>query len=421
MPAKLKLILIGNGMAGAKLLEELVETCLDKYEITVFGNEPYGNYNRIMLSPLLAGDKSLDDIIINGREWYEEHNITLHAGVDKEVVKIDRVHKQVITKDGSTAKYDRLVIATGSKPFILPIEGNDLEGVMSFRDVADVNAMISAADQYKKAVVIGAGLLGLEAAMGLSIRGMDVTVVHNNSVPLNRQLDAEAGELLKAELEERGLSFAMDANTESIIGENGHVTAVKIADGRVIEADIVIMAIGIRPNFQLAQDAELHCERGIVVSDTLQTYDPTIYALGECIQHRGDTFGLVAPLYDQAKVLANHLSEHGVAQYATLPTATKLKVTGISLYSVGEFMGDEHTESLIYRDKSQSVYKKIVLKDQKIIGAVMYGDTLDGPFFQELMDNKIDIQHIRPQLMFGRALCEPLLADLEQNAKGEAV
>lgn len=414
--AKPKLILIGNGMAGAKLLEELVETCPEKYEITVFGNEPYGNYNRIMLSPLLAGDKSLDDIIINGREWYQAHNITLHAGVDKEVVEIDRIHKKVITKDGSSADYDRLVIATGSKPFILPIEGNDLDGVMSFRDVADVNAMIRASDKYKKAVVIGAGLLGLEAAMGLSVRGMDVTVVHSNTVPLNRQLDAEAGELLKAELEERGLSFEMDAKTESIVGEDGHVKAVKIADGRIIETDVVIMAIGIRPNYKLAQDAELHCERGIVVSDTLQTYDPTIYALGECIQHRGDTFGLVAPLYDQAKVLANHLSEHGVAQYATLPTATKLKVTGISLYSVGEFMGDEHTESLIYRDKSQSIYKKIVLKNQKIIGAVMYGDTLDGPFFQELLDAGTDIQSIRPQLMFGRALCEPLLNDKNEGA-----
>lgn len=417
---KPKLILIGNGMAGAKLLEELVETCPEKYEITVFGNEPYGNYNRIMLSPLLAGDKSLDDIIINGREWYEEHNITLHAGVDKEVVEIDRIHKKVITKDGSSADYDRLVIATGSKPFILPIEGNDFDGVMSFRDVADVNAMIEASDKYKKAVVIGAGLLGLEAAMGLSIRGMDVTVVHSNTVPLNRQLDAEAGELLKAELEERGLSFEMDAKTEAIVGEGGHVKAVKIADGRLIEADVVIMAIGIRPNYKLAQDAELHCERGIVVSDTLQTYDPTIYALGECIQHRGDTFGLVAPLYDQAKVLANHLSEHGVAQYATLPTATKLKVTGISLYSVGEFMGDEHTESLIYRDKSQSIYKKIVLKDQKIIGAVMYGDTLDGPFFQELLDAGTDIQNIRPQLMFGRALCEPLLSEQNKENEGAA-
>jgi len=420
--AKTKLVLIGNGMAGAKLLEELVETNFDHYEITVFGNEPYGNYNRIMLSPLLAGDKNLDDIIINGREWYDEHQITLHAGADKEVVEIDRIHKKVITKDGTTAEYDRLVIATGSKPFILPIEGSNLEGVMSFRDVADVNAMIKAANQNKKAVVIGAGLLGLEAAMGLSIRGMDVTVVHSNSVPLNRQLDAEAGELLKAELEERGLSFEMDAKTESIVAGSGDkagkVQAVKIADGRIIEADIVIMAIGIRPNFKLAQDAELHCEKGIVVSDTLQTFDPSIYALGECIQHRGDTFGLVAPLYDQAKVLANHLSEHGVAQYATLPTATKLKVTGISLYSVGDFVGDEHTESLVYRDKSKSIYKKVTLKDQKVIGAVLYGDTLDGPFFQELLDNEQDIQSIRPQLIFGRALCEPILAELKENPVG---
>jgi len=271
--------------------------------------------------------------------------------------------------------------------------------------------MIQAAGEHKRAVVIGAGLLGLEAAMGLSIRGMQVTVVHSNTVPLNRQLDAEAGELLKTELEARGLAFEMDAKTQAIIDDGqGNVSAVHIADGRVIPADIVIMAIGIRPNVALAKAAELHCDKGIVVSDTLQTYDPSIYALGECIQHRGDTFGLVAPLYDQAKVLANHLSEHGVAQYATLPTATKLKVTGISLYSVGDFMGDDDSECLIYRDKHQSIYKKVVLKDNRIVGAVMYGDTLDGPYFQELMDAKQDIRAIRPQLMFGKALCEQLLA-----------
>jgi len=409
--SKPKLVLIGNGMAGAKLLEELVETCPNKYDVTVFGNEPYGTYNRIMLSPLLAGDKTLDDIMINGRDWYEQHNLTLHAGPDKEIIEIDRIHKRVVCRDGSQAKYDRLVIATGSKPFILPIEGTDLNGVMSFRDVADVNAMIQAAGEHKRAVVIGAGLLGLEAAMGLSIRGMQVTVVHSNTVPLNRQLDAEAGELLKTELEARGLAFEMDAKTQAIIDDGqGNVSAVHIADGRVIPADIVIMAIGIRPNVALAKAAELHCDKGIVVSDTLQTYDPSIYALGECIQHRGDTFGLVAPLYDQAKVLANHLSEHGVAQYATLPTATKLKVTGISLYSVGDFMGDDDSECLIYRDKHQSIYKKVVLKDNRIVGAVMYGDTLDGPYFQELMDAKQDIRAIRPQLMFGKALCEQLLA-----------
>jgi nitrite reductase (NADH) large subunit len=404
---KPKLVLIGNGMAGAKLLEELMISCPEQYDITVFGDEPYGNYNRIMLSPLLAGEKTLDEIMIFTRQWYQDHGIALNAGKDKFISKVDRIKKRVHTLDGETTEYDRLIIATGSKPFILPIPGTDLKGVMSFRDIADVENMISAANTYKKAVVIGAGLLGLEAAMGLAGRGMDVTVVHSNSIPLNRQLDQESGELLKQELSERGLNFKMNAYTQEVVGdENGQVTKLLFKDGSELETDMVIMAIGIRPNFKLAQDSGVHCEKGIMVSDTLQTYDPSIYALGECIQHRGETFGLVAPLYDQARVLANQLSEHGVAVFKTLPTATKLKVTGINLFSVGNFNGDEDCEYLYYRDKSQSIYKKIVIKDDKIQGVVLYGDTQEGAFYNELLDNKTSVTAIRPYLMFGRALCE---------------
>jgi len=404
---KPKLVLIGNGMAGAKLLEELMISCPEQYDITVFGDEPYGNYNRIMLSPLLAGEKTLDEIMIFTRQWYQDHGIALNAGKDKFISKVDRIKKCVHTLDGETTEYDRLIIATGSKPFILPIPGTDLKGVMSFRDIADVENMISAANTYKKAVVIGAGLLGLEAAMGLAGRGMDVTVVHSNSIPLNRQLDQESGELLKQELSERGLNFKMNAYTQEVVGdENGQVTKLLFKDGSELETDMVIMAIGIRPNFKLAQDSGVHCEKGIMVSDTLQTYDPSIYALGECIQHRGETFGLVAPLYDQARVLANQLSEHGVAVFKTLPTATKLKVTGINLFSVGNFNGDEDCEYLYYRDKSQSIYKKIVIKDDKIQGVVLYGDTQEGAFYNELLDNKTSVTAIRPYLMFGRALCE---------------
>jgi nitrite reductase (NADH) large subunit len=404
---KPKLVLIGNGMAGAKLLEELMISCPEQYDITVFGDEPYGNYNRIMLSPLLAGEKTLDEIMIFTRQWYQDHGIALNAGKDKFISKVDRIKKCVHTLDGETTEYDRLIIATGSKPFILPIPGTDLKGVMSFRDIADVENMISAANTYKKAVVIGAGLLGLEAAMGLAGRGMDVTVVHSNSIPLNRQLDQESGELLKQELSERGLNFKMNAYTQEVVGdENGQVTKLLFKDGTELATDMVIMAIGIRPNFKLAQDSGVHCEKGIMVSDTLQTYDPSIYALGECIQHRGETFGLVAPLYDQARVLANQLSEHGVAVFKTLPTATKLKVTGINLFSVGNFNGDEDCEYLYYRDKSQSIYKKIVIKDDKIQGVVLYGDTQEGAFYNELLDNKTSVTAIRPYLMFGRALCE---------------
>lgn len=413
--AFLKLVVIGNGMAGAKLLEELIDTCPERYQITVFGNEPYGNYNRIMLSPVLAGDKTISEIMINGKEWYQANNIELCAGPDKAIVKIDRAGKKVIAADGSETPYDRLVIATGSRPFMMPVPGIDLKGVMSFRDIADVENMVAAADRYKRAVVIGAGLLGLEAAVGLTTRGMDVTVVHSNVRPLNRQLDDESGQMLRDELESRGLSFKMSARTAEILeGERngeGHVSKVLFSDGSELEADLVIMAIGIRPNADLAIDAGIYCENGIVVDDTLQTYDPSIYALGECIQHRGETFGLVAPLYDQAKVLTNHLSGHGVARYETLPTATKLKVTGINLFSVGEFEGDETTDAIIYRDKSQAVYKKLVLRNNQLVGAVLYGDVQEGAFYNELLDSKEKLTELRPYMMFGRALCEEMFPE----------
>jgi len=419
---KAKLVLIGNGMAGAKLLEELMASCPDKYDISVFGNEPYGNYNRIMLSPLLSGEKTLQEIMVLDRPWYEEHGIALHVGIEKAITHLDRTEKIVTTRDGQKTAYDRLIIATGSQPFILPIEGKQLNGVMSFRDISDVEKMLKACDQYKKAVVIGAGLLGLEAAMGLCGRGMDVTVVHSNVVPLNRQLDIEAGELLQQELQARGLNFKMNAKTQRIEGdEHGQVTAIHFEDGSSLQTDIVIMAIGIRPNMKLAQDAGIHCEKGIVVSDTLQTYDPTIYALGECIQHRGGTFGLVAPLYEQARVLTNHLSEHGVAQYQTLPSATKLKVTGINLFSVGDINGTlddkNHCEFLFYRDKQQGIYKKLVLKNNVLVGVVLYGETQEGAFYNELLDNKTDLTTMRPYLMFGRALCEDQSGSVIAEAK----
>ena len=403
---KPKLVLVGNGMAGGRLLEEIISVAPDLYDITVFGNEPYGNYNRIMLSPLLAGDKALDDIVINSRQWYRDHDITLYAGADKAVAKIDRTARQVISEDGTTADYDRLVIATGSSPFMLPIPGVELDGVLGFRDIADVERMIAATQIAKSAVVIGAGLLGLEAAMGLLSRGMSVTVVHSNEVPLNRQLDREAGEMLKAELSDRGLAFKMNARTQAITGRDGRVSHVVFDDGSVLDADLVIMAIGIRPNVALAQNAGVHCENGIVVNDTLQTYDPSIYALGECIQHRNKTFGLVAPLYDQAAVLANHLCEHGVASYQTLSTATKLKVIGINLFSVGDYLGDDTSEALVYRDKANNTYKKLVLRNNQLVGAVLYGDTGDGTYYHDLINGGEAVNDLRPYLVFGRALCE---------------
>jgi nitrite reductase (NADH) large subunit len=357
-----------------------------------------------MLSSVLCGEKTIEDIVINDRQWYVDNGICLYAGQDKSVVHIDRITRKVYAQDGTSAAYDRLLIATGSKPVVPAIPGNDLEGVISFRDIFDVDRMLTYSKSHSKAVVLGGGLLGLEAANGLALRGMDVTVIHNNEVLLNRQMDRQAGKMLQKELEQRRLKFKMAAKTQQLIGDkNGHITAVRFEDGSELACDLFIMAIGVRPNMALAQEAGIYCERGIVVNDTLQSYDPSIYAVGECIQHRGDTFGLVAPLFEQAKVCANHLSNHGVAEYITLPTATKLKVTGINLFSVGDFMGDESCESIHFTDAALGIYKKLVIKANKLIGAVLYGDTTDGSWYQELLEKEEPISGIRDVLIFGKA------------------
>ncbi|MDO9372559.1 MAG: FAD-dependent oxidoreductase, partial [Gammaproteobacteria bacterium] len=294
---KEKLVLVGNGMAGVRTLEELLKIAPDKYEITVFGTEPYGNYNRILLSPMLAGEKTLPEIMLNDRPWYAEHGITLHSGA--EVVQIDRKRHRVTAADGTVAEYDRLLLATGSNPFIIPVPGHDLPGVVTFRDIRDVYLMMDAAKKYQHAVVIGGGLLGLEAANGLMRQGMSVTVVHINETLMERQLDKNAGLMLRKSLEQRGMHFHMPAQTVEIMGEE-RVRGVRFKDGAELYADLVVMAVGIRPNMELAKKAGIHCERGIVVSDTMQTYDPAIYAVGECVQHRGQSYGLVAPLFEQA-------------------------------------------------------------------------------------------------------------------------
>lgn len=419
---KQKLVVVGNGMAGMKTVETLLEHSRNTFEITVFGAEPHGNYNRIMLSPVLCGEKTIDDIMINDRQWYSDNNITLHSGADKIIEKIDRLNRRVIAKDGTTAHYDRLLIATGSNPFILPVPGHTLNGVFGFRDIFDVNKMLSycpnssdkTQSNTKHAVVLGGGLLGLEAANGLAQRGMKVTVVHSRDILLNRQLDHEAARLLQDELIKRGVNFHMPAQTQVLIGDSsegnsGNVKAVRFADGQELPCDLFIMAIGVRPNISLAQKAGLYCERGIVVSDTLQTYDPAIYAVGECIEHRGDTFGLVAPLFDQAKVCANQLSGHGVGEYKTLPSATKLKVTGIQLFSVGRFNPEHSDDVLRFTDPELNTYKKLVIHNNCIVGAVLYGDTSDGAWYQQLLEDGTNIQAARQALIFGRAYAEPLL------------
>ena len=400
--ARMKLVLVGNGMAGMRTLEELLKAAPEHYEITVFGDEPHPNYNRIMLSPVLAGEQTVEQIVLNSREWYAENGITLHTG--KKVVKIDRKNRFVEADDGTRAEYDRLLLATGSKPFVLPIPGADLPGVVGFRDIADVDKMIEASGQYKHAVVIGGGLLGLEAANGLKLRGMDVSVVHIGAWLLERQMDKPAATLLQKSLEEKGLKFLLEKQTAELVrGESGRVCAVKFKDGETMPADLVVMAVGIRPNTELAESAGLHCHRGIVVNDTMQTFDPRIYAVGECVSHRGIAYGLVAPLFEQARVCANHLAEHGVARYQGSMTSTKLKVTGIDLFSAGNFMGGEGTEEIVFQDPGRGAYKKLVLKDNKLAGACLYGDTLDGSWYFELMRDGTDVSNIRDKLLFGRS------------------
>ncbi|HNL21518.1 MAG TPA: nitrite reductase large subunit NirB, partial [Rhodocyclaceae bacterium] len=398
---KPRLVMIGNGMAGVRTVEELLKIAPDHYDITIFGAEPHPNYNRILLSPVLAGEMTIQEIILNELDWYKENRINLHVG--KKVVKIDRVKRQVIAEDGTVEEYDRLLLATGSNPFILPIPGNDLPGVIGYRDIKDTDEMIDAATRHRHAVVIGGGLLGLEAANGLKLRGMDVTVVHLGSWLLERQLDEVAGKMLQKSLEDRGLKFLLEKQTEALIqGESGRVAAVRFKDGMQIPADLVVMAAGIRPNTTLAESAGIYCNRGIVVNDTMQTYDPKIYAVGECVSHRGIAYGLVAPLFEQAKVAANHLGGYGIGRYSGSVTSTKLKVTGIDLFSAGDYMGGKGTEEIILNDPAGGVYKKLVIKENKLVGGVLYGDTADGAWYFQLLKDERDIHDLRDHLIFGQ-------------------
>lgn len=400
---KMKLVMVGNGMAGVRTIEEVLKLTPDMYDITVFGAEPHPNYNRILLSPVLAGEQTLDEIVLNPWEWYTENHITLHAG--KKVVEVDRVRRIVRADDGTEAEYDRLLICTGSNPFILPIPGKNLEGVIAYRDIADTNAMIEASEKYKNAVVIGGGLLGLEAANGLMLRGMNVHVVHNSPWLMERQLDEVAGKMLQKSLEDRGLKFCMGAQTQALVaGDNGRVKAVQFKDGSEVAADLVVMAVGIRPNTELAESMKLHVNRGIVVNDTMQTVtDARIYSVGECAAHRGIAYGLVAPLFEQAKVAANHLAQLGIARYTGSLTSTKLKVTGIDLFSAGDFMGGADHEEIVMSDPFGGVYKKLVIKDDKLVGACLYGHTVDGSWYFKLLRDGRSVNDIRDKLIFGES------------------
>ncbi len=408
---KKKLVIIGAGMASGRALEHLLEADPDAYEVTLFNAEPRGNYNRIMLSPVLSGEKTYAEIVTHDADWYEARGVTCRFG--EHVTAIDRDRKIVIGQNGEVA-YDMLLIATGSAPFIIPVQGKDLPGVISYRDLDDTNAMIDAAAKPgAKAVVIGGGLLGLEAAAGLKLRGMDVTVLHLMGHLMERQLDEAAGYLLRRSLEDKGIRIMCKASTAAILGED-RVEGVMLEDNEGLEADLVVMAVGIRPETRLATDARIEVERGITVDDAMRTSDPSILAMGECVEHRGQLFGLVAPIYDQARVVAQTLLNEE-AVFEPKEVATKLKVTGCDLFSAGDFATGEGREDIVFRDPARGVYKRLVLEQNRLIGAVMYGDTADGNWFFGLIKDKTDVSDMRDTLIFGPsfqggAQVDPLVA-----------
>jgi nitrite reductase (NADH) large subunit len=399
-----RLVVVGNGMAGMRTVEELLKRT-GRHHITVFGAEPHPNYNRIMLSSVLAGEKSVDEIVINSLDWYAEHGIELVAG--DPVVSFDPAARTVTSASGRVVPYDRLLLATGSKPLAPPVKGLELPGVCAFRDIADVDKMIDASRTKRRAVVIGGGLLGLEAAWGLKKRGMNVALVHLMPTLMERQLDAAAGQLLQRDLDRRGIAFFTNGQTEQILGED-HAEGVRLADGREIPADLVVLAIGIRPNIELARKAGLEVNRGIVVTDDMRTSDPGVFAVGECVEHRGQVFGLVAPLWDQAKVCAARLAGDRNALFESKALATSLKITGIDVYSAGALMAaDESDDEVTLRDDGRGTYRKIVVRGNKLVGAVLYGDVADGPWFLKLMQSGEDISAMRELLVFGQAFCVP--------------
>ena len=401
-PPRQRLVVVGNGMAGMRTVENLLRLAPRRYDITVFGAEPHPNYDRIALSSVLAGEKSLDEIVINGREWYAENGIRLIAG--DPVVAIYRAARTVTSAAGVTVGYDRLLLATGSKPLAPPVPGLGLPGTCAFRDIADVETMIAAARTGHRAVVIGGGLLGLEAAWGLKRRGMSVAVVHLMPTLMERQLDATAGTLLQRDLDRRGIAFFTNGQTEEILGTE-RAEGVRLADGREIPADLVVIAIGIRPNIELARKAGFEVNRGILVDDAMRTDDHDVFAVGECVEHRGNTFGLVAPLWEQAKVAAARLAGDDEARFIPPPISTRLKITGVDVFSAGVLCAaDEADEEVVFQDIARGVYRKLVLREGRVVGVVMYGDVTDSAWYFRLLREGTDIAPMRDTLILGRAV-----------------
>ncbi|MBI3517524.1 MAG: NAD(P)/FAD-dependent oxidoreductase [Proteobacteria bacterium] len=403
-----RLVVVGNGMAGMRTVEALLAHAPDRCDITVIGAEPHPNYNRILLSAVLAGEKTLDEIVVNPRGWYDERGIRLVAG--DPATAISRTAKTVTLAGGETIAYDTLLLATGSKPLAPPIPGLGLPGVRAFRDIADVEAMIAAARDHRRAVVIGGGLLGLEAAWGLKRRGMSVTVVHLMPTLMERQLDGAAGELLRRDLDARGIDVITNAQTEEILGA-ARAEGVLLADGREIPADFVVLAIGIRPNIELARAAKLAVNRGILVGDDMRTSDPDIFAVGECIEHNGQVFGLVAPIWQQATVCGARLAGDQIAVYQPPPVFTSLKITGIDVFSAGALAAaDDADDEITLHDAQHGIYKKVIVRDDRVVGSVLYGSAADGVWHVELIRDKVDVAAYRDQLVFGREFAERAVA-----------
>ncbi len=391
------LVIIGQGMAATKLVEELSAHALGRYSIIVIGKEPRRAYNRVLLSSLLAGEIAAEELELKSADWWRHQGVTNVYG--RGVASIDRHAKMVTLEDGVSFGYEKLVLATGSHPVVPPIPGMDLKGVMTFRVMADVDAMMAGAQSGRAAVVIGGGLLGLEAAYGLAHAGVKVTLIHLMDRLMERQLDVPAAALLKATVEAKGVEVLLEAKTARVIGTD-RVEAVELADGRVIPADLVVCAIGISPNADLARMAGLETKRGILVDDGLCTSDPSIFALGECAEHRGVSYGLVEPAYEQARILARRLAGDAKATYAGSVLATNLKVSGVSVFSAGDFLGEDK-DAVIFKDEARGIYKKLVVESEHLTGAVLYGDTSDGLYYLGLMRSKAEVPAFRHDLIFG--------------------
>ncbi|MFA9556813.1 nitrite reductase large subunit NirB [Evansella sp. AB-rgal1] len=416
-----KLVLIGNGMAGIRTIEEILKVDPNQFSVTVFGEEPHPNYNRIMLSSVLQGDSTVDDIVLNEYSWYEENNIELLVG--DPVLKVDTEKQVVVSKNGVEREYDKLIFATGSNAFMLPLPGADLEGVIAFRNIKDCETMIETSNQYKRAVVIGGGLLGLEAARGLLNLNMHVDVIHIADYLMERQLDELGGKLLQEELEAQGMTFHLRKNTKRIVGKK-RVQGIEFTDGTSLKTDLVVMAVGIKPNVSLAQEAGLITERAIVVDDYMQTSAPNVYAVGECAQHRGIAYGLVAPLYEQGKVLAAHIcSEDGTLEngYEGSLVYTKLKVSGVDVFSAGEFQDSEGTKAIRIHDEFENTYKKVVMKDSKVIGALLFGDTSDSTRLLGMMRNGDDISGMSKAALLPSESGEPQVSPVVAMADSDNI